>query len=333
LKLPALDALAKQSISADNATSPTGATLTSIPSLIMGKFVNDSHEVSSDDLRVDLEDGEKGVSWVTQPTLFSEAYEAGHNVAVVGWYVPYCRIFSAVLSKCSAYGFYDVDSDHSSLKHEIARQLKRVSSIRVEFLRSYLGQKFGMSWIEPRTNREWVLRFKKILSDVRSRVVDRSNDVVYVHFSIPHFPIIYDRQKAEFSESGNGTYLDNLVLVDRALGEIMGPMKDAGVWDDTAVLVSSDHWFRFRADEAGLFVDGKNVDRHVPFLLKMPGRNRQVVFHKPFNTILSKDLLLSILEREVETPSDAVTWIERHATDHPPLTGPSTDRLSSHHAP
>ena len=39
-------------------------------------------------------------------------------------------------------------------------------------------------------------------------------------------------------------YLDNLALADRILGELRQAMEQAGTWDSTTILISSDHWWR-----------------------------------------------------------------------------------------
>jgi hypothetical protein len=82
-------------------------------------------------------------------------------------------------------------------------------------------------------------------------------------------------------------------------------MEDAGVWDTTAVLLSSDHGMK----HSGL-LDGKS-DSRVPFLLKLPRQAAGLVYERAFNTVASGELLLEILEARLETPRQAGEWLDR----------------------
>ena len=89
------------------------------------------------------------------------------------------------------------------------------------------------------------------------------------------------------------------------MGQIRQAMKDAGVADKTALLVSSDHWYR-EADPVG----GK-MDHRVPFILNFPASRQGVRYSAPFNTILSRRLVTAIMDGEVRSAGEAVGWIER----------------------
>ncbi len=88
-------------------------------------------------------------------------------------------------------------------------------------------------------------------------------------------------------------------------------MEDAGIWNSTTVVVSSDHWFR----DAKVF-DGK-LDRRVPFLVKTAGQTAPLAYGEPFNTVLTQDLLLEVLRKEVATPQDVHAWLSWHQNDAP----------------
>ena len=48
---------------------------------------------------------------------------------------------------------------------------------------------------------------------------DQSISFVFIHLPVPHPPGIYDRSTGR--ERAGGTYIDNLALADRSLGELM----------------------------------------------------------------------------------------------------------------
>ena len=52
------------------------------------------------DLTLTLKDGGRQLQWSAQPTVFSEARDAGLNTGLAGWYHPYCRVLSASLTEC-----------------------------------------------------------------------------------------------------------------------------------------------------------------------------------------------------------------------------------------
>ena len=113
-----------------------------------------------------------------------------------------------------------------------------------------------------------------VLQRVKGMVHRFDVNLIYVHLQVPHTPFIYDarrRRMTSFNFSITG-YIDNLALVDNFLGEIRRTMEDTGLWEGTAVLLTSDHPWR----EANQY-DGK-TDSRIPVLLKMPGQKDTVVY-------------------------------------------------------
>ena len=106
-------------------------------------------------------------------------------------------------------------------------------------------------------------------------------------------------------------YVDNLALADRTLGDLRQAMEQAGLWDKTWVLISSDHWWRESAR-----YDGR-TDHRVPFLLKPAEATGTLDYPPAFNTILSADLLLAILKGEVTRAGQLVPWLDAHRVKPP----------------
>jgi hypothetical protein len=136
---------------------------------------------------------------------------------------------------------------------------------------------------------------------------------------VPHPPGIYDRQKEAFELDGESSYLDNLQLADRALGDLRLVMEKAGIWDDTIVLVTSDHWWRcdiwgpgymWTHKDGVVIADAK--DHRVPFVLKLTGQRVGVTYNGEFNNVLTHDLLLALLKNEVSTPDSVISWLDRN---------------------
>jgi arylsulfatase A-like enzyme len=130
--------------------------------------------------------------------------------------------------------------------------------------------------------------------------------LVVGHLPVPHAPYIYDASTGAFDlrNASASAYFDALQLADRTLGEIRGAMREAGVWENSAVLVSADHGYR----ESDF---GKPTTSWVPFLLKLPGENEPAAYTPEMETLASGGLLLAILEGEVVTAGDVARWLDR----------------------
>jgi membrane-anchored protein YejM (alkaline phosphatase superfamily) len=157
--------------------------------------------------------------------------------------------------------------------------------------------------------------------------------LLFVHFPTPHpFPI-YNRRERNFNLRGPLDYFDNVALVDRTLGELRRAVERAGLWDQTAVLITADHGLRPGA-WIGHLGWTRELDRltghespvRVPFILKLPGQAPPAVQQPPavidtsFSNVLAGDLGLAVLSGAVSTPAQAAAWLNQHAgtkPDHP----------------
>jgi hypothetical protein len=153
--------------------------------------------------------------------------------------------------------------------------------------------------------------YLKILEHAKETLANPNIGLTVIHFPIPHWSFIYDRFTKTFISSFqrkdfNG-YLDNLALVDRTLGELRYDMEKAHLWEETVIILTSDHWWR----ESDKFY-GK-VDKRVPFLIKLAGQKEAITYDKPFNTVLIHDLILGLLKREISSSKSIVTWLNNHS--------------------
>ena len=116
-----------------------------------------------------------------------------------------------------------------------------------------------------------------------------------MHLPVPHAPHAYDRKTGTFTlgNSPIAGYIDSLALLDRSVGELRRAMENAGVWDSTTVLFTSDHGYR---DAEAL--DGKS-DPRIPYILKLASQKEGVEYTQEFNTVLTADLLLGVLRGEI----------------------------------
>ena len=311
VKLPELDRLATTSLLAENAYPPAAETFLTMPALITGRLVAEATRSGPGELMLRFGDDAKPVPWSTQPNIFSRAREAGFNTALVGWRHPYCRILGSSLTKCAWEGY-------DSFKH--------VRGLAPRMYSHALTAAPVVTVLSPPRNevgdimrKKHVADFNGIYQQAIQAAIDPNLGLVMVHWPIPHPPIIYDRSADKISVDAGHSYLDNLELMDRTIGDIRRAMENNGTWDNTVVIVSSDHWWRVelfwkkgpewtREEES---VWGGTSDRRIPFILKLADKKR-ASFAAPFNTVLTHDLILAILLGEVSDTKGAGAWIERH---------------------
>ena len=325
LKLPELDRLAAQSFFAADAFSPTGATVSSIPSLLTGKIVADAQQKSYDELSVRFADTSEIVDWKTQPTIFSDLKNMNKKTALVGWYHPYCRLFADELTKCtSRSNIPDVPPD----KH---------STNLAESMRVYFWQ-FGLT--VPLV-REFLTKYKDFVPDLiydrnhievtnfltRKAVETTANpefSFAFIHLPSTHMPYYFDRFTKNFNIRQKTNYFDSLALVDDTIGNMRRAMEENNVWDNSVLIISADHWWRtinwenegfWSKEEAAIASADK--DFRIPFIVKPinNGENHgenHMIYNHGFNSVLTRDLVSAISRGEVSTSREIALWLDRH---------------------
>ena len=331
LSLEEFDLFRSHALYATNAVPPAGNTLKSLPSLITGKVVSQAFPIAPDELELTLADGRRTV-WSREPNIFAEARKSSLNTALAGWYHPYCRIAGQTLTAC--FSFLEEHWESSSTWSEYIRPLNFWDTLRLQAQREFfLGPVFRR--FDGQTYREIDQRLGALLRgehlrcflDVRQNALEFLRDpqltFLFLHIPVPHPQGIYDRRTGAFSLDAHTNYIDNLALADRFLGEARRILESSGSWDDATVLISSDHPFRKHLWADQVFwtaeMDQQTVGREfttVPFLLKLPHQTASVTYASQFNTVVTKDLLLAIMHKEIRSSEDACRWLYRHRPDN-----------------
>jgi hypothetical protein len=298
LRLPALDRLRQSALLAENAYPPAGETALSLPSLLAGRIVKTARATGPNDLDITFADSPEVVRWGTEPNLISRARRNGFNIAVVGWYLPYCRVFKDSVSACS---WMDLPVQSNSFGVGFLQIFS--SQIRSLFETNLLSP-FGQSLATARQAKNYEAAVERTL-DV---VTDPAFALTIIHLPAAHVPYFFNRftNQPTGSNSLVAGYRDGLALADTTLARIRTAMEKSQLWDSTTILLSSDHWFR----QSTAF-DGKR-DLRVPFLLKMRGQQTAVIYKPAFNTVLSADLLWATLTGELSLETDVSGWIGGH---------------------
>jgi hypothetical protein len=163
-----------------------------------------------------------------------------------------------------------------------------------------------------------------VATNAKRLAADPNLGLVLLHYPVPHTPGIYDRHRDEFSIAPGVNYLDNLRLADRVLGKLHDAMDQAGLWDKTIVLVTSDHRWRteifktlphWTPEEAALAASLSIPDHRVPYLLKLASQKQAHPYDQPFNTVITHDLLLALLRGELASVDSVVAWLAQHRSN------------------
>ena len=185
----------------------------------------------------------------------------------IGWYLPYFAASSrATWPACSS---HDMENELSETGVTFLDSLSlQQQSLFAYGYRSILGQ-------SPREKLRLTM-LDSMHTDAMRDAADASLNLVFLHLPVPHAPYLYDRFTYTYPKRylGAGSYYDNLALADVFLTSIREAMTEAGLWDQTTVLVTSDH-----PDRMSLSVDGKD-DPRVPFLLKMPNQSSAATYER-----------------------------------------------------
>jgi hypothetical protein len=307
LELPEFDRLKRSGFYATSAQPPGNSTEISMPSLILGEPVIEASPEGPDDLRVRTASGAEPHGWSSMPNVFDAARDLGFNTALVGWFHPYGRLLNHSLTKC----YWTAGWLRAGIEEQSdAQPLVYAMWLRLRLQIAALPLIGHLPGVFPGIyhRQEKIERFSRLRDRALEVGSDRAIGLALIHLPIPHPPAIYSRIEDDLTAQGRIDYLDNVALADRTLGALRRNIEQSGLGDRTAVLVSADHGWRtplWRGDPEWTS-DEETVSHQdtsgVPFILKLPGETSGVVYTKPFNTLITRQLITAILKGELTDP-------------------------------
>ena len=283
-EFPGLDSFRKQSIYASRVVPPGGKTITAMPTYWIGQRVVQSRKRSCSRLDVQVEGSEAFVSVSDFDHIFREAFASGASIGIAGYFHPYCRLFGDFADGCQS---FFVSGHHERASTNLAASMKSSA-------RTLLPE-----WLRARAVRS----FESIRSAGLEMAINPLRDFVVVHVNMPHWPYVYDPSSDEFKIWASGlSYADNVVCADKMLSEIERESRKAGLWDKTAVVVMADHGWK---PMPGSYSEPGAI----PLMIKMPNQRDEIQLDGELDSVLTKKLLLAILQRELRTPQDVASWL------------------------
>jgi hypothetical protein len=327
LAMPELDRLRTESLVATNVAPTDTYTVVAAPSLLSGRLLARTELEDVSTLLITPQGSGQPVDWRDTPTVFTKARALGVNAELVGWYHPYCRVLGDQMVRCFSRLPAATTPALALETYASARGLWRSTG----FLFGLLGGSIwgavtgdrSAGWLREQDGpiqKEQQGQYFEIRDRAYAAAVDPRIGLAYLHFPAPHMLPIYNRRAGNFKLNASLDYLDNLALVDRTVGEMRRKLEQAGLWDSTTLLVSSDHGLRPNLwrnrlgwTEEMENLTGGHTSANVPFILKLAGSRSGTMVEEPFSGVLTGDLALAVLRREVSTASQAAAWLRVHA--------------------
>ena len=242
LHLPTFDALRSQSTLFTNVQPVSYKTVEVIPSLLTGHPVDD-FRYRFDNTFLVHNAGQHGWHKITgAQSVFYDARQNGWRTAVVGWYNPYCAIYGDAIDQCY---WRNLDS------------VGGVPGRRESFWRmtyspfpQLVKEIAAPKHVIQEACDAGVVEHRNTHIDLQQHAVQLLKtdqaDFIFLHLAIPHSPSIWNRAANRYADTCGSSYIDNLALTDRALGDLLQILHASPRWKDTTLIVEGDHSWRVK---------------------------------------------------------------------------------------
>jgi len=153
-------------------------------------------------------------------------------------------------------------------------------------------------WISPKLNsatltNEWRAMFASIRQETHDVIRHApKNTLLFSHWNIPHPPFVFHADGSPSTgkyEDIPGAYMEQVLLVDKVIGEITEELKSAGKFDDAMIVLTTDHSWQGDPDTTTRSIDGWMY--HVPLVIKMPGQVVSKRLDRPYSLIQLQGLI------------------------------------------
>jgi hypothetical protein len=313
IDLPAIDRFAGESVHATNVTPPARLTIVSVPSLLTGRTFVDAKPRNYQELVLTTESKQE-VPFPEQDTIFAAARQLGMNIGIVGWFLPYCRL----IPECTVCEWHAGMGIAGRMQYEDPHSVGRLMAqdFNIQVKEVPLLYRLGFEVDTPIHQKLHGRTYNQVHQDMTRALADRRLNLLFIHMSVPHGPMIYTAREEKITSGANLNYADNLRLTDRTVADIRRTLEEAGMWDSSTVLLTSDHPLRVSYYQRRFIPRYAEQHAQVPYLLKMAGEKIGITYNQWMKEIVTKQLLLAILSHEVTTPEQATAWLDAHQAQH-----------------
>lgn len=319
LRLPAFDALAAESTVFTNAIPAGDHTEYVMPALLSGKPFTAVTSTSRGDLLVKSQDQAHFTRFDPNDTVFADARNNGYQSAVIGWYIPYCRMLPSLLTSC----FWNDNERIQTGMYPDASILSNtlqplIYNAGIGMPQRLLSRLFPVSTINALDARQHIQDYQEIDRAAATALEDPSSNFVLVHLPVPHPGSIFGRDAGKVSD-GPHTYIDNLALTDQCLASMRRLLERSGQWDDSTIVIMGDHSWRtwiwrglsgWTTEEERASHGGRFEPRPL-YVVKLAGQRSGISVDTPYHALNTRFMIDQIFSHQIQTPQELAAWAQR----------------------
>lgn len=314
--LPAFRALSEQGLVATRAQAPANYTDLSLPSLWTGATPFDASASSRGGLLIKpTRQAAWSRTWLRGNTVFSHLHALGAHIHIIGWHLPYCTLFPdqpGLVSEDSSR--FTAPGPGQNIFSWMVRDNLVVNQLYALYAHRFRADpERYTSYLERQPKGHLGRRLFEVVESQEAALDgalgNPSADLVFGHLGVPHLPLSTSPTPVEPGPLDED-YRANLGRCDRFLDRTILPLvRDPKV--PTLLIVTSDHWFRFRAAKDGS--PSASPRRPIPFLVLLTGAKDlpPAPYQRSFNTRRTRDLVESFLGGSVQSYDDVRQVLDR----------------------
>ena len=289
-EFPAFKSFASQSTDFTNVSQAGDQTIIAVPSMTIGKKVLSAKPKKNNRLDLSLSiDTEEKVQWKDSNTVFSDIYDTGANIGIVGWYFPYCRLFNKYLRTC--------------------KQVHLGTSEIEEGLPIWESVKHKLAAINPFFRRvNAITAFETLATHSLQAAKNPELDFIFIHLPLPHQPTIFDAEFGKFTPinfRSNG-YYHNVTAADLFFSKLRLALEEADLWHNTSIILSSDH--DWRAPE---IISGTRDRGKIPFFVKTKAQKKGLKNNAQLSATIMKRVLIGLANGEISNSLSFKLWLQK----------------------
>jgi hypothetical protein len=222
------------------------------------------------------------------PSLFTEARARNYRTYMVGWHNPYHTLLE---DRC--------DYVHSCSSQQLVgpSALERFAGVYWRFAgqlsgpvlngpcacSDYLQLNYAFAWQNENLQRH----ARAVLADPRP-----TGQFAVLHLPPPHTPFVcrpdgLRELNAPYDFTNETLARDQLAYADRVIGEFLNQLRKSGKYDNSIIVLTSDHSWR---EDPALERTARDLT-HVPVLIRFPGQKQRVTVTAPFSISALAELL------------------------------------------
>ncbi len=296
-----LRSLASQSLVFHDVRKFPGRTEDNVPIMLTGQIYAGSDFINTNvgDVAY-LSDGTE-VKLKEQRSVFDLAYEQGYQLATYGMYIDYCGTYVNGLGECRSTPFFRLPLPSTNFPEAFIDPYRSaINNLLPHRIEIKLSNALNLGLDGQRNFRQYTLRHHDGVIEALS---EAEGFFIYAHYPFPHGELLRYDEETRALQSGNTTF-DSFRVADSFVGEIRKALENSGRWDDTLLILVSDH-----NDEA------LTPDPRVLLILKLPNMNQRLDYTGPWTHAQFLPFLEELFDRQSFEPETVLAAVHKLAPE------------------